>query len=127
MLRLKAQLVLPSTKAGDLVANLHLPTGRDPVGPGAALSIVGVPFGTLPDGRFAMGSRAAVASDPDLKLLQPACLPCGLAKSTGQAGPPLIQKANGTPAARTVELLRFWAKVGPSRSSASTPAKQSRV
>jgi len=66
------------------------------LGPGSDLSIIGFPFGTASDGRFAIWSRATVASDPDLNYSNRPTFLVDSRRRPGQSGSPVVLKTHGT-------------------------------
>lgn len=74
---------------------LNRATDRPTVSPGSDLSIVGFPFGTSSDGRFAIWSRATVASDPSLNYSGRPTFLVDSRSRTGQSGSPVILKTTG--------------------------------
>ena len=62
--------------------------------PGADLSIIGFPFGTSSDGRFAIWSRATVASDPDLDYSGRPTFLVDSRSRDGQSGSPVIFRSD---------------------------------
>ncbi|MGJ3403275.1 trypsin-like peptidase domain-containing protein [Glutamicibacter sp. Je.9.36] len=71
------------------------PPRRQQLSPGSDLSIIGFPFGTASDGRFAIWSRATIASDLDVNYGNRPTFLVDSRSRPGQSGSPVVFKSDG--------------------------------